>query len=290
MSRRTKQSKLLKSIIGFIVVACIAGGGYLGADIFQNEENIAKTQETIHSKVTLAPGDTLQIYFFDVGQADSILLTSDGETMLIDAGNNEDGDRLVEKIKELGITTINYVIGTHPHEDHIGGLDNIIQNFEIENVYMPKIQTNTKTFEDVLDALQEKNLKVTSPEVGTIFAVGKANCEIMQCGTGTSEEKNNLNLSSIVIRTTFGEQSFLFMGDSEVENEEARTWPQTNVLKVAHHGSKTSSTDAFLECVKPKMAFIEKIMISASISPAIAPPKVSIPALSVNPLNAKNQV
>ena len=191
-----------------------------------------------------------------MGQADSILLTSDGETMLIDAGNNEDGDRLVEKIKELGITTLNYVIGTHPHEDHIGGLDNIIQNFEIENVYMPKIQTNTKTFEDVLDALQEKNLKVTSPAVGTIFAVGKANCEIMQCCTLKSEEKNNLNLSSIVIRTTFGEQSFLFMGDSEVENEEARTWPQTNVLKVAHHGSDTSSSERFLEQVKPQIAII----------------------------------
>ena len=255
MSRRRKQSKLLKSIIGFIVVACIVGGGYLGADVLQNQENTA-SGEKITSSIPLEANDQLQIYFFDVGQADSILLVSDGETMLIDAGNNEDGDMLVEKIKGLGITTLNYVIGTHPHEDHIGGLDDIIENFEIENVYMPKVQTNTKTFEDVLDALQEKNLSVTAPEVGSTFVVGKASCEVMQCGQGTAEEKNNLNLSSIVIRTTFGEQSYLFMGDSETENEEARTWTQTNVLKVAHHGSDTSSSESFLEQLKPQIAMI----------------------------------
>lgn len=255
MSRR-KQSKFIKSIIGLIVAACIVGGSYLGSEVFQNQENTVTAEKTVNNSIPLEADDQLQIYFFDVGQADSILLISDGETMLIDAGNNEDGDMLVEKIKGLGITTLNYVIGTHPHEDHIGGLDDIIENFEIENVYMPKIQTNTKTFEDVLDALQTKNLSVTSPEVGSTFVVGKANCEVMQCGQGTAEEKNNLNLSSIVIRTTFGEQSFLFMGDSETENEEARTWPQTNVLKVAHHGSDTSSSESFLEQVKPQIAII----------------------------------
>ena len=255
MSRR-KQSKFIKSIIGLIVAACIVGGSYLGSEVLQNQENTVTAEKTVNNSIPLEANDQLQIYFFDVGQADSILLISDGETMLIDAGNNEDGDMLVEKIKGLGITTLNYVIGTHPHEDHIGGLDDIIENFEIENVYMPKVQTNTKTFEDVLDALQEKNLSVTAPEVGSTFVVGKASCEVMQCGQGTVEEKNNLNLSSIVIRTTFGEQSFLFMGDSETENEEARIWPQTNVLKVAHHGSDTSSSESFLEQIKPQIAMI----------------------------------
>ena len=121
---------------------------------------------------------------------------------------------------------------------------------------MPKVQTNTKTFEDVLDAINEKGLKITSPEVGYKFNVGNAVCEVMNCGTGTSEEKSNLNLSSIVIRMTYGEQSFLFMGDAETKNEEARSWPQTNVLKVGHHGSNTSSSQSFLDQVKPQIAVI----------------------------------
>lgn len=256
MRRRSKQSKFWKSIVGLIILACVAGGGYYATDMQQENKQNTKQEKSTISSVPLTEDDQLQIYFFDVGQADSILLISDNETMLIDAGNNEDGDDLVEEIKELEITTLNYVVGTHPHEDHIGGLDDIIENFEIENVYMPKVQTNTKTFEDVLDALQEKNLTVTAPEVGTTFMVGKASCEIMQCGQGTQQEKSNLNLSSIVIRTTFGEQSYLFMGDSEEENESERNWPQTNVLKVAHHGSDTSSSTDFLKQVKPQIAII----------------------------------
>ena len=113
MSRR-KQSKFIKSIIGLIVAACIVGGSYLGSEVLQNQENAVTAEKTVNNSIPLEADDQLQIYFFDVGQADSILLISDGETMLIDAGNNEDGDMLVEKIKGLGITTLNYVIGTHP--------------------------------------------------------------------------------------------------------------------------------------------------------------------------------
>ena len=159
-------------------------------------------------------------------------------------------------IKKLGIEKIDYLIGTHPHEDHIGGLDDVIKNFEIGTIYMPKVQTNTKTFEDVLDAITEKNLTVTTPKEGDKFELGKAECEIMLCGTGTKEEKENLNLSSIVTKVTYGKQSYLFMGDSEKENEQSRTWPKVNVLKVGHHGSNTSSSKEFLDQVLPQIAII----------------------------------
>ena len=121
---------------------------------------------------------------------------------------------------------------------------------------MPKIQTNTKTFEDVLDAISSKNLSVTSPNVGDKFTVGKVECEVMLCGTGSKEEQSNLNLSSLVIRATYGEQSYLFMGDSEEENESSRSWKQTNVIKIGHHGSDTSSSQSFLNQVLPQIAII----------------------------------
>lgn len=191
-----------------------------------------------------------------MGQADSILVQSNGVNMLIDAGTNKAGATVVKDLQNLGVTKIDYLIGTHPHEDHIGGMDDVIKNFDIGTIFMPKIQTNTKTFEDVLDAIASKNLKVTSPEVGYTYNVGDAKCEIMSIGSGENEEKSNLNLSSIVIRMTYGTQSFLFMGDAETENESSRTWPQTTVLKVGHHGSNTSSSQKFLNEVKPEIAVI----------------------------------
>ena len=182
------------------------------------------------------------------------LFCNKDETMLIDAGNNENGKDIVDFIKSKGITKINYLIGTHPHADHIGGLDDVINSdLEIANVYMPKIQTNTKTFEDVLDALKNKNLKVTAPSKGDTFKIGDANCEVM---TDSILDKDNLNLSSIVIRLEFGENSFLFMGDAETENEKTINWPKTNLLKVGHHGSNTSSSQNFLNQVKPEYAII----------------------------------
>ena len=173
--------------------------------------------------------------------------------MLIDAGNNDDGNLVVNFLKEKGITKINYLIGTHPHEDHIGGLDDVIKNFDIDNIYMPKIQTTTKTFEDVLTAISNKKLKITSPEKGTTFKIGDAQCETM---TEPILDNENLNLSSIVVRLTFGNNSFLFMGDAETKNEETREWPQTQVLKVGHHGSNTSSGDSFIKQVKPEYGII----------------------------------
>ena len=223
------------SIIIFIVVVL------LGVEN-KNSDNI----KTI-------PDGELKVYFLDVGQADSILVINKDESMLIDAGNNDDGDYVVNFIKDKGIEKLNYVIGTHPHEDHIGGLDDVINNFDIENILMPKIETTTKTFEDVIDAINAKSLKIEIPQKGLKFEVGNAICEIM---TDSILNQDNLNLSSIVTKLNYGKNTFLFMGDAEVENEKTISWPKVDVLKVGHHGSNTSTSERFLSQVSPEIGII----------------------------------
>ena len=261
MGRRKKKNSIAYAITAIIVIVVILlFGNKLSMDnietMFSNISENVVAQESPDINTNVVEGQDVVVKFFDVGQADSIFVQSAGVNMLIDAGTNNMGNTVVQNLKDLGITKIDYLVGTHPHEDHIGGMDDVINNFEIGTIYMPKVQTNTKTFEDVLDAISNKGLTITTPEVGYVFEVGNTKCEVMCAGTGTTEENSNLNLSSIVIRMVYGEESFLFMGDAEEKNETSRQWPQTTVLKVGHHGSDTSSSESFLNQVKPEISVI----------------------------------
>ena len=261
MGRRKKKNSIAYAITAIIVIVVILlFGNKLSMDnietMFSNISENVVAQESPDINTNVVEGQDVVVKFFDVGQADSILVQSAGVNMLIDAGTNNMGNTVVQNLKDLGITKIDYLVGTHPHEDHIGGMDDVINNFEIGTIYMPKVQTNTKTFEDVLDAISNKGLTITTPEVGYVFEVGNTKCEVMCAGTGTTEENSNLNLSSIVIRMVYGEESFLFMGDAEEKNESSRQWPQTTVLKIGHHGSDTSSSESFLNQVKPEISVI----------------------------------
>ena len=199
--------------------------------------------------------ENLEVEFIDVGQGDAILIRSGTSNMLIDAGNNEDGELLVEYFRSLDITNFKYVVGTHAHEDHIGGMDDIIDNFDIETFYMPDTVTTTKTFEDVLDSLEAKNYNFNIPKEGEILYLGEVKLEVIHIGN----DESDLNSTSIILRLDHGNNSFLFTGDatSDVEKSILDKNIDVDILKVAHHGSKYSSTLTFLKRVSPKYAIIE---------------------------------
>ena len=248
--------KKLLAIVLLLIIGSVIGfenlDDFLDDGVVQDTVSDNQNDYTQKENYYIASDDELKVYFFDVGQADSIFVMSSGECMLIDAGNNADGKLIVKQLENMNIDTIDYVVGTHPHEDHIGGLDDVINNFKIKNVLMPKKTTTTKTYEDVLKAIKNANLKIKTPKVGDIFYVGMAKCEVM----GIENDAENLNENSIIIELTYGDKKFLFTGDAEVANEKLRSWDDIDVLKVAHHGSRTSSSEEFLEQVKPEYAII----------------------------------
>ena len=242
-----EQSKNVEIIIGIVCIVLL----FFGVLKIDDEGNISLAGSN-QITATQVDGNDLYIYYLDVGQADSIFVYNKDECMLIDAGNNADGKLICDYLKTLGVTKIDYLIGTHPHEDHIGGLDDVIKSFTIGTIYMPKKSSTTKTFEDVLDAISNKNLKVNSPKVGSTFKIGNALCEVMSIENNADEA----NLASICIEMTYGTQKYLFTGDMEVENENARSWNDIDVLKVAHHGSTSSSSEEFLDQTQPEIAII----------------------------------
>ena len=261
MGRRKKYSKKIPNIVYILITIFIAFSVYVGSENFQNNNsnNLSPSNETNviqDSKMDITVDSELKIYYLNVGQADSILIQNEGQNMLIDAGNNADGENIVEFLQSLNISKIDFLVGTHPHEDHIGGLDDIINNFDIGTIYMPKVATTTKTFEDVLDAIQAKSLFVTTPEIGKSFNMGSANFQILSAGT----DEEDLNSCSIVLKLTFGNLAYLFTGDEETVNEEQMISSgydlSADVLKVAHHGSNTSTSEEFLNKVSPKIAII----------------------------------
>lgn len=209
---------------------------------------------------TIITASELKVHFLDVGQADSILLQlPNNETMLIDAGNNTDGDMVVNYIRSQGLKKLDYLIGTHPHEDHIGGLDDVIKSLKIGQIYMPNVTHTTKTFEDVLLAVKSKNKKITSAKAG-VTIIDEPECQAYFLSPA-HDNYEELNYWSAVIKLDYKNTSFLFMGDAEEINEfeilaRSSIQPFANVLKVGHHGSHSSTTEPFLTAVNPDYAVI----------------------------------
>lgn len=258
MKKRSIKDKAILFIVVLLSLFTIFISGCsieVPIDEKENTPTVENKNATEDSKETSASG--IKIHFIDVGQADSILVQQGSSTMLIDAGNNDDSELVVNYLRKNGVKKIDYLVGTHPHEDHIGGLDKVIEEFDIGKIYMPRATSNTRTYEDVLKAIKAKKLKTSSPTPGTKFNIGDAECTIF---APNGKEYEDLNEYSVVIKVVYKENSFMLTGDAEGTSEKEMIAKGFNlsadVLKLGHHGSGSSSTKAFLDKVNPKYAIV----------------------------------
>lgn len=211
---------------------------------------------TFASKVEEPLSDVLTVSFLDVAQGDSIFIELPDKTnMLIDAGEAKSSNKIIDYIDNLGYDSLDYVIGTHPHSDHIGGLAKVIDSFNIGSIYMPKVVATSKTYENLLETIKNKNLSIKKGFAGVIV---KENDNLkIEMLAPNSEKYSSYNNYSIVLKITYGDTSFLFMGDAEALSEkEIKGNLEADVIKIGHHGSNTSSSFSFLEKIKPEYAVI----------------------------------
>jgi len=200
----------------------------------------------------------LKVHFINVGQGDCILAESKGHFLLIDAGENDQGQTVVSYLKNAGVSSLDYVIGTHPHSDHIGGLDDVLREFPVGRILLPPVEHTSKTFEDLLDVITDKGMKITMPKAGDTYTLGDASFQILAPVSDYGEDLNNW---SVGVRLSYKDNHLVMCGDAEADAEADILKYSKNlsadILKVGHHGSNTSTSDAFLNEVSPSYAVIQ---------------------------------
>ncbi len=209
-----------------------------------------------NSEITYSPDGKMHVYYLDVGQADSIFIVlPDGENMLIDAGNKENGEQICNTIRKMGFDKIDTLIATHPHADHIGGMETVVRALDIGRIYMTNAISNTATYEKLLLAIKEKEYKISTARAGVeIIKNEDVTAEFVAPVADSYEDTNNY---SAMVKLTHGENVFMFTGDGEKKAEDLiRTNIKCDVLKVGHHGSDSSTSKNFLKKTEPKYAVI----------------------------------
>ncbi|GHU52939.1 competence protein ComE [Clostridia bacterium] len=212
-----------------------------------------------------AKSETLQVHFVDVGQGDCELIIIGDDAMLIDAGEKENGASVYKYMTDYGVKKLDYVIATHPHSDHIGGIPAAIKNMSVDTFIIPDIAEKyiptTLAYSNLIDAIDESNAKLEYAEVSKVYELGEAKFTILAPSTDDASDTTNLNNYSVVILLEYGDNKFLFTGDAEKkeENDINKTFnlPKVDVLKCGHHGSNTSTSQAFLDIIQPDYAVIE---------------------------------
>ena len=230
-------SKILNMLMAFVMSFGILGSNVNQSDIPENAN--------------------FEVHFIDVGQADSALIECDGKTMMIDGGNVADSNVVAAYLKKEDVTELNYVVCSHAHEDHVGGLSGALSVTKADNIYAPKTEANTKAYKNFKKKAEEQNVEIKHPNVGDEIQLGSSTVEFLG---PVDENGKDLNSTSIVLKITYGNTSFLFTGDAESDEEEeilnSGADLKSMVLKVGHHGSRTSTSYPFLREVMPQYAVI----------------------------------
>lgn len=240
-------------------------------DIFNYSSNLVnhlsnKIDDLINNitKNNMTDQDNLFVHYIDVGQGDSELIQVNGMNILIDTGEKDKSDDLISYLNKLDVKVIDILLITHPHTDHMGGAVDILNSFRVNKIYMTNQTHTTKAYEDLLDTIKEKGLKITRAKKGVTLDLGKkVDALILSPG----KEYTDINTSSVVLKIDYGRTSFLFTGDATIETENdildnykdsisKGETIKTNVYKVAHHGSSYSNSKKFLKKINPELSII----------------------------------
>ena len=252
-----KGKRINKKLIYTIVVIVLALISYFGLDNYDKFFDEEYPWESSQTETT----DMINVHYIDVGQGDCTLIVCGGETLLIDAGENGHEQQVINYLNSVGVKKLDYIVATHQHSDHIGGVPEVLENFGTNNIIMPRLteaQTPTNsTYTAFLKAIQKSDAKVIASKVGAEYVLGEATFEILGPVTNDAEDINNM---SVVVKVTYGENTFLFTGDAETDEETEVIGTGANldcdVLHAGHHGSYTSSSKDFLNAVTPEICVI----------------------------------
>jgi len=254
-----------KALIALIVVAVIGLGVAWYFGVFDNfletlappQEAQQEPQETEDRPPAAAVDGEIRVHFIDVGQADAILIQSGDNAVLIDSGARN-GERIIlPYLESIGVSTLDVLVGTHPHADHIGGGANIVDAIDVREVWMPNVTHTTRTFERLIDAIEANDVTVHLASAGDILTAGAIQMTVVHPSrTGYS----SLNDYSLVFHMQFGETGFIFTGDGEGPTDFEilqNGWDvRSNVMLAGHHGSRTSSSEALIDAINPDIAVI----------------------------------